>query len=144
MTCFSVTFWMNTEKHEGGAQSIFMLPNSEDFWGNLFVIIEGNNSPDDNSMQLKLKYGNNWADFNGSNGMERLPDMYGTWRHLAFTYDETTSTLAVYLDGEALSLPEAVSNPKVDGAPLGPLAFQIASNLDRQGDVKGKSVKERL
>src|SRR3546814_388213 len=70
MTSFSVTFWMNTEKHEGGAQSIFMLPNSEDFWGNLFVIIEGNNSPDDNSMQLKLKYGNNWADFNGSNGME--------------------------------------------------------------------------
>src|SRR3546814_2038234 len=95
--------------------------------GNLFVIIEGNNSPDDNSMQLKLKYGNNWADFTGSNGMERLPDMYGTWRHLAFTYDETTSTLAVYLDGEALSLPEAVSHPKVDGAPLGPLGFHNRS-----------------
>src|SRR3546814_9178204 len=58
-----------------------------------------------------------------------LPDMYGTWRHLAFTYDETTSTLAVYLDGEALSLPEAVSHPKVDGAPLGPLGFQNASKF---------------
>src|SRR3546814_4872385 len=67
MTSFSVTFWMNTEKHAGGAQSIFMLPNSEDFWGNLFVIIEGTNSTDDNSMQLKLIYGKNWADLDRKN-----------------------------------------------------------------------------
>lgn len=129
MSSFTVAFWMNTEKHEGGAQSVFMLPNTEDFWGNLFVIIEGNGNPDDNSMQLKLKYGPNWVDFNGNNGLDRLPDMYGKWRHLAFTYDEEASELAIYLDGAPLSLPEAVAHPEVNGEPLGPLSFQNASKF---------------
>lgn len=128
MTSFTVAFWMNTEKHEGGAQCVFMMPNTGDFWGNLFVIIEGNGNPDDNSMQLKLKYGP-WVDFNGNNGLERLPDMYGKWRHLAFTYDGNTSTFAAYLDGAPLSLPEEVAHPEANGVPLGPLSFQNVSKF---------------
>lgn len=128
MKSFTVAFWMKTEKHEGGAQSIFMMPNTEDFWGNLFIIIEGNGNPDDNSMQLKLKYGP-WVDFNGNNGMERLPDMYGNWRHLAFTYDGEASVFAAYLDGAPVSLSEAVAHPMANGAPLGPLAFQNVSKF---------------
>ncbi|SEK40984.1 LamG domain-containing protein [Parapedobacter koreensis] len=128
MTSFTVSFWMNTEKHDGGAQAIFMLPNTEDFWGNLFATIEGNNNPDDNSMLLKFNFAGNWVEFNGNNGLERLPDMYGRWRHLAFTYDESTSKFAAYLDGEPLALPAAVTDRVKDGAPLGPLAF---SNVSR-------------
>lgn len=128
MTSFTVSFWMNTEKHDGGAQAIFMLPNTEDFWGNLFATIEGNADPDDNTMLLKFNFAGNWVEFNGNNGLNRLPDMYGQWHHLAFTYDENTSKFAAYLDGEPLSLPATVSDRVKDGAPLGPLAF---SNVSR-------------
>ena len=128
MTSFTVSFWMNTEKHDGGAQAIFMLPNTEDFWGNLFAMIEGNNNPDDDTMLLKFHFAGNWVEFTGNNGLDRLPGMYGQWRHLAFTYDENTSKFAVYLDGEALPLPAAVTDRVKDGAPLGPLAF---SNVSR-------------
>ncbi|WP_158640574.1 LamG domain-containing protein [Anseongella ginsenosidimutans] len=128
MSSFTVAFWLNTEKHEGGAQCIFMLPNTEDFWGNMFATIEGNGNPDDNSMQLKFNFGP-WVDFSGSNGMERLPDMYGKWRHLAFTYDENTSVFSAYLDGQAIPLPAAVANPEANGEPLGPLAFQNVSKF---------------
>lgn len=129
MTSFTVAFWMNTEKHGGGAQSIFMLPRTSDFWGNLFAMIEGNEDADDNSMLLKFNFAGNWVEFSGNNGVERLPDMYGKWRHLAFSYDENTSKFAAYLDGQAIDLPAAVTDRKKDDAPLGPLAFQDASQF---------------
>lgn len=129
MTSFTVAFWMNTEKHAGGAQSIFMLPQPSDFWGNLFATIEGNEDEGDNSMLLKFNFAGNWVEFNGNNGVDRLPDMYGQWRHLAFTYDENTSKFAAYLDGQAIDLPASITDRKSGEAPLGPLTFEGASQF---------------
>ena len=129
MTSFTVAFWMNTEKHSGGAQSIFMLPRTSDFWGNLFAMIEGNDNEADNSMLLKFHFAGNWVEFTGNNGIERLPDMYGKWRHLAFSYDENTSKFAAYLDGQAIDLPAAATDRKKEEAPLGPLVFPDASQF---------------
>lgn len=126
MTSFTVSFWMNTEKHEGGAQSLFMLPNTEDFWGNMLIIIEGNGDPDDDTMNLKFAFAGNWIDFNGD---YRLQGMYGQWRHVAFSYDEHTSKFAAYIDGQKLDLPASWTDRTVDGAPLGPLAFSNASRF---------------
>src|SRR3546814_9893501 len=77
MTSFTVAFWMNTEKHTGGGQSLFMMPNTSDFWGNLFVIIEGNDNPADPSMLFKSSFAVHWVEFNGNNGLNRLPDNLG-------------------------------------------------------------------
>lgn len=129
MKSFTVSFWINTEKHGGGAQAIFTLPNTEDFWGNLFAIIEGNENPDDNSMLLKFNFAGNWVEFNGNNGIARLPEMYGKWRHLAFSYNGNTSKFSAYLDGEKLDLPTAATDRVKDGAPLGPLALNNASRF---------------
>lgn len=124
MESFTISFWMNTSKHTGGAQSIFVLPNTEDFWGNMFAIIEGNGSDTDNSMELKFNFSGNWVEFSNRNGVDRLPDMYGSWHHLAFTYDGMSSIFSTYLDGEEITLPEAVRNRTSGDAPLGPLQFQ--------------------
>ncbi|HUH19505.1 LamG domain-containing protein [Albibacterium sp.] len=129
MTSFTVAFWMNTEKHSGGGQSVFMMPNTSDFWGNLFAIIEGNDNPDDNSMLFKFNFAGNWVEFSGNNGLDRLPDMYGKWHHLAFSYDENTSKFAAYLDGEKMNLPANISDRKKDNAPLGKLSFKDASQF---------------
>jgi hypothetical protein len=46
--------WINTAKHEGGAQGVFTLANRMAlFWGNFFMMIEGNNSAS-NRMFMKL------------------------------------------------------------------------------------------
>lgn len=130
MTSFTVAFWMNTEKHDGGGQSIFTLPNTEDFWGNMFAIVESNVSETDNTMLFKFNFGGIWVEFNGNNGLNRLPDMYGKWRHLAFSYDENTSKFSAYLDGEKMDLPVAVSDRKnASGGPLGKLSFKNASQF---------------
>lgn len=130
MTSFTVAFWMNTEKHASGGQAIYTMPRTSDFWGNLFAIVESNTSTTDNTMFFKFHYAGIWVEFNGNNGLNRLPDMYGKWRHLAFSYDETTSKFSAYLDGEKLNLPAAVTDRKnAQGDPLGKLNFIDASQL---------------
>lgn len=129
MQSFTVAFWMNTQKHTGGAQSVFMMPNTEDFWGNMFLIIEGNDSPTDNSMIAKFNFAGQWLEFTGNNGVARLPDMYGKWHHLAFTYNGNTSQVSAYLDGVKINLPASVADRKNGTAPLGPLKFSNVSKF---------------
>ena len=116
MTSFSVSLWINTAKHDGGAQNVFMIPNTGDFWGNMFMLIEGNNSATDNTMLVKFHFGGQWIEFTGAN---RLPDMYGAWQHLVFTYDETTSKFSAYLNGVKRTLPAGMSDRMLNGQPLG-------------------------
>jgi hypothetical protein len=131
MESFTVAFWMNAPKHKEGAQVLFTMPNTEDFWGNMFVLVESNSSETDNTMQLKFNFAGNWIDFGGrgGTGLQRLPDMYDKWRHLAFSYDAKTSKFAAYLDGEKINLPANVSDRQKDGAPLGAVKFQNVSKF---------------
>jgi len=129
MKAFTVAFWMNTEKHDGGAQCVFMLPNTEDFWGNMFLLIEGNSSATDNSMLMKFNFAGNWIEFTGNNGLNRIPDMYGKWKHVVFSYDDKTSKFAAYIDGVKLNLPATATDRKKGADPLGPLAFQNVSKF---------------
>ena len=116
MTSFSVSLWINTTKHDGGAQNVFMIPNTGDFWGNMFMLIEGNNSATDNTMLVKFHFGGQWVEFLNAN---RLPDMYGAWKHLVFTYDAATSKFSAYLNGVKRTLPASMSDRTLNGAPLG-------------------------
>lgn len=137
MASFTIAFWMNTEKHDGGAQNVFMLPRTSDFWGNMFMLIEGNTSATDNSMLVKFNFAGQWVEFNGGgSNPARMPDMYGKWKHVAFTYDSATSKFAAYLDGAPLMLPLAVANRKMESpagsgtfVPLGGLVFKDVSKF---------------
>jgi hypothetical protein len=120
----SVSLWINTQKHTGGAECVFMLPRTDDFWGNMFMLIEGNGSATDNTMQIKFHFDGNWFDFNGA---LRFPNMYGAWHHIVFTYDAGTSTFAAYLDGVARSLPAGMTN--VGGGTFGAITFQNESKF---------------
>ena len=116
LTSFSVSLWINTNKHDGGAQNVFMIPNTGDFWGNMFMLIEGNNSPTDNTMLVKFHFAGQWVEFLNAN---RLPDMYGGWKHLVFTYDAATSKFSTYLNGVKRVLPASMTDRTSGGAPLG-------------------------
>lgn len=138
LTSFTVSFWLNTQKHEGGAQGVFALTKDDSsFWSNLFAIIEGNNSSS-NRMQLKFHFEKNvtppipnvenWVD---PAAEIRPDDMYGGWRHVCYTYDEATSILTWYVNGQKLDLPVDITERKSgNGAEaLGALAFKDASKF---------------
>jgi hypothetical protein len=129
LTSFTTAFWINTEKHDGGAQGLFALSKEDgSFWGNFFVIIEGNGSTS-NKMQPKLHFEKNGAPFveHWVDPAEswRPDDMYGAWRHLVYTYDEATSLVQWYVSGNKVNVPDdATKRQASDGVPLGALSFK--------------------
>lgn len=137
LTSFTVSFWINTAKHSGGAQGIYALSRADGaFWSNFFVIVEGNTSSN-NRMQLKLHFqknvnpaipnAENWVD---PPDASRPDNMYGAWRHVTYTYDEQTSKAAMYANGQAVDIGSAADRKSgVGDAPLGPLAFKNAAKF---------------
>lgn len=137
----TASMWIKTTQHTGGAQCLFMLPKTTDFWGNIFVLIEGTT---EDRMLLKvhlqkdvtpsIPWSGQWIEHTGDN---RLQGMYGTWKHLTWSYNAETSKYNIYVDGTKLVIPDGMSNrytsdPNVDGQPLGALA-----NSNVQGFILG-------
>ena len=130
LTSFTVALWINTGKHDGGAQGLFGLAKQDgSFWANFFMLIEGNNSPE-NRMFMKLHFEKNNATFVEHwvepNGNFRPDDMYNGWRHVAWTYDAATSKVGWYINGQKMTLPPGAEDRKADGTgtPLGSLNFK--------------------
>lgn len=131
---FTVSLWINTQKHDGGAQGVFTLAKQDgSFWGNFFLMIEGNTSSS-NRMFMKLHFEKNnapfvehWIEPHGFGATDFRPDdMYGGWRHVAWTYDAATSKVGFYVNGEKRALPAGMEDRKADGSgtPLGALNFK--------------------
>ena len=104
------------------------------FWGNFFMTIEENRTSS-NQMFMKLHFEKNNAPFVEHwiepGGDFRPNDMYGAWRHVAWTYDEATSSVGFYVNGEKRNLPPGSDVRKADaaGTPLGPLNFKDATRF---------------
>jgi hypothetical protein len=105
-TSFSVAFW---EKHDGvptgEAQFAFSIPSSAGHWsgGTMFLLFDhtGSGATTD---QAVIKFfvldatGENWFELVGN---DRMPHIYDNqWHHLAFAYDEASSSMKFYRDGE--------------------------------------------
>lgn len=135
----TVSMWIKTNTHTGGAQSLFMLPKKTDFWGNIFSLIETSNS--NTSMFLKNHIEKDvtpsiawFGQFVEHNGDNILKDMYGSWKHVVWTYNGTSSIYNIYIDGKKISLPEKISkryqsDPEKGGMPLGELANSEVSKF---------------
>jgi len=130
LTSFTVSLWINTSKHDGGAQGLFTLAKQDgSFWGNFFLMIEGNNSPE-NKMFMKLHMEKNNAPFVEHwiepFGDFRPDDMYNAWRHVAWTYDQATSKVGFFVNGVKRTLPPGSDTRVADGTgtPLGALNFK--------------------
>jgi Concanavalin A-like lectin/glucanases superfamily len=137
LTSFTVSMWINTERHDGGAQSLFMLSKQDSsFWGNFFMLIEGQNPATPQNMFMKLHFEKNNADFKEHwiepfDSILRPADMYSAWRHVAWTYDQNTSKVTWYINGQKRALPAAMELRKADaaGTLLGGLNFKAATKF---------------
>ena len=135
LTSFTVSLWINTAKHDGGAQGVFALTKEDgSFWSNFFMMIEGNNAPE-NRMFMKFHFEKNTAPFVEHwvepGGDFRPDDMYNGWRHIALTYDEASSKVLLYVNGQKRDLPTGVEDRKANlaGDPLGALNFKNATKF---------------
>jgi hypothetical protein len=134
LTSFTVSMWINTSRHYEGAQSLFMLSKEDSsFWGNFFILIENQDLAKPVNMFMKLHFENNTPgiDFKEHwiepfDSILRPADMYDAWRHVAWTYDQNTSKVTWYINGQKRDLPEGMVLRKANaaGALLGGLNFK--------------------
>ncbi len=136
LTSFTISMWVNTNRHDGGAMGLFALGKQDgSFWGNFFLFVEGQNPANPEDMFMKLHFEKNNAPFVEHwlepNGPFRAKDMYGAWRHIAWTYDAATSKVGWFINGQKKALPPGAESRLADGngTPLGPLNFKNATKF---------------
>ena len=60
LTSFTISMWINTTRHDGGAMGLFALAKQDgSFWGNFFLFIEGQNPATPQEMFMKLHFEKN-------------------------------------------------------------------------------------
>lgn len=135
----TVSMWINTNPHTGGAQSLFMVPKTTDFWGNIFSLIEGTGPAETmlmkNHLQKDVTPSIAWSgQFIEHTGDNLLKNMFGTWKHVVWTYSGASSTYSMYIDGQKLDLPTSISkryasDPLAGGVGYGELANSNVSKF---------------
>ena len=122
-TSCTISMWVNNTVNP--RTELYFSLVSKDYWHEsaAFLLVEHATA---DACTFKFALMDQWIEY--TNQSFKKPLFNGQWHHLAFTYDETTSKLLIYFDGEVVST-QGASGSLVTGAPLGPLNFKSASNL---------------
>lgn len=127
-TSCTISMWVNNTVNTN--TELYFSLFDKDVWeeSGAFLLVE-HSTP--TQCQLKFVLMDHWVEYiddpnNPNFHPFNKPLFNGQWHHLAFTYDETTSTVKVYFDGAEVALPPAAAG---NFAGLGKLDFKNASNL---------------
>jgi hypothetical protein len=115
---FTLTCWENMPLNDKGIVGLIDVGNSTDFWGNLTLFFENNGTATTGRLVARTYNG---VVNNGSEDFLKMTDPWGKWNHIAYSYDEVTSTYKVYVNGSKLG-EKIVPN-------LGALTFQNAGKM---------------
>lgn len=131
-TSFTISFWMKKvpQAPGAGAEFVFALPTTTDIWhkSEMFLLIEDGNQSTSALGAFKFMIQDQWFEFVGAQRLQNVLNYQ--WHHLAFVYDETSSKLTTYIDGNALTgLPANLTDVKNAGNPRGKLSFKNVSGF---------------
>jgi hypothetical protein len=121
-TSMTIAFWLKNTPWSGGPGFVFNLTD-KDHWANgkTWLLFEDQGQSSTTSAAMKFVLQDQWFEFVGANIFNK-PILDGNWHHLAITYDETTSKLTYYFDGQALTgLPANLTDVKNGSNPRGKL-----------------------
>jgi hypothetical protein len=137
---FTVSFWMNAQKaiKDAPARGIFSLNNNKDFWGNLDIYLDSYRSLD--TMNFKVHINNDAVNWKGQFTNALVANAWDKWVYMTATYNDTTSVLNIYANGEPLQVSSAANStmvgptlhgddPTTTTTKYGPLTFVNASAM---------------
>ncbi|KRT14402.1 hypothetical protein ASU31_19715 [Pedobacter ginsenosidimutans] len=108
---FTVSEWFNSPAPSTGIIGLFTLANTTQFWGNIEIFIENGSTATDGKLRIHLNQGGSDKEYQ-VNGVQNL---FGKWVNLTVSYDQTTSTVKVYINGSRVAA--------IASTATGPLAF---------------------
>jgi hypothetical protein len=126
-TSFTIAFWEKNSVPGGGSPQWLFSLASKDYWHQSalfgFFDHDGAGSTTDSAV-FKFAIQDHWFEFTPSNGKMPGHLLDGDWHHMAIVYDETTSKVSYYVDGQQLTgLSPALTDLKNGSDPFGPLSF---------------------
>lgn len=101
---FTVAFWLKKSGPNpagGGTSFAFGLSTTTGIWTqqDMFLLFEDAGNPSTTDLAAAKFYVNDqWFEFIKEKRLPKVLD--GQWHHLAFTFDEASSTLKTYIDGQ--------------------------------------------
>ena len=121
VTSCTISMWVNNVVNPN--TELYFSLASKDYWHEsaAFLLVE-NAAVDKCTFKFALM--DHWVEY--TNQSFTKPLFNGQWHHLAFTYDETTSTVKVYFDGTEVPLPAGAAG---NFAGVGKLNLKTATNL---------------
>ncbi len=119
-TSCTISMWFNNTVNTN-TELLFSLAD-KDYWheSGAFLLVE-HATP--TKCQLKFALQDHWVEYIDN---FNKPLFDGNWHHLAFSYDETSSTVKVYYDGTEVPLPPGAAG---NFAGMGKLTLSNASNM---------------
>jgi hypothetical protein len=126
-TSFTLAFWVKRSVNPN-TEFYFSLKDDTYGWSHsaLFLLVEHGTAT---AATFKVGLMDQWLEFPDSHQFNE-PLLDGNWHHLAIVYDETSSQMAYYFDGEQVTdVPASALNVTKDGQPRGPLDFSKTTNL---------------
>jgi len=120
-TSCTISLWVSNTVNPN--TELYFSLASKDYWHEsaAFLLVE-HATP--TACTFKFALMDHWVEYTGQSFTKPL--FNGNWHHLAFTYEETTSTVKVYFDGTEVALPAGAAG---NFAGVGKLNLKNATNL---------------
>jgi hypothetical protein len=121
---FSISFWIKNAAQAGRTEFLFSLVQPSFSWHNsaAFVLVENQTAT---STTMKLAVMDQWLE-----GTFNKPMFDGSWHHIVYSYDETTSKMTYYFDGQLVTGLAPIQTDVKNGAtPRGAVDFTGMTNL---------------
>jgi hypothetical protein len=115
----SISIWVK-KLPEAQTQFLFAYQDDTYSWSHssMFLLLENQTMT---KTTMKLYFLDQWLEFSGSNDLQK-PLFDGNWHHLVFSYDQTTSKMTYYFDGQPITnAPSGATDVKSNGVARGAL-----------------------
>jgi len=115
---FTITEWVNTPPPSTGIIGIFSLANTKQFWGNIEIFFE--NGSDNTNGKVRVHVAKNGTD--NTYSVDGVRNLFNAWTNIAVTYDASSSTFTLFVNGSKV-------NSGTAGSLTGPLGFVDVGSL---------------
>jgi Concanavalin A-like lectin/glucanases superfamily len=136
-TSFSIAFWVKNTAQAGRTEFLFSVVDDSYGWHHsaAFVLVENQTAT-----KATMKFGlmDQWLE-----GTFNKPLFDGSWHHIVYAYDQTTSKMNYYFDGSLVTdMSAGQTDVKNGGNPRGAIDFSKATSLilagwNKHGNAQG-------
>lgn len=119
MQSFTITYWVNSPAPSTGIIGLVNLAKTDGFWGNIDMFFENGSTSANGKFRAHIQNGatDSWVAKDG------IINLFDTWVHIALSYDATTNTFKLYINGSLSATSVAAGFGPLHFTNIGKLVF---------------------